>query len=202
MINERTFVVDNLVVNQSITAGIAGSPITLNGSIIQAGAGIGSLLYSKYITTGTPWMQPSANALVKIMDQFTLAAGTLTAGRILRIQWYGIHTGANTNVCTQTVNIGGTGAVGATITGGTSAVTFNAIVSGAPFFTQVDIYCQVAASLSRGYGTSNGGATAQLLPIDTALTTDWTQPQLINLTLNNVTTATDASIYGWSVFLL
>jgi hypothetical protein len=202
MVNERTFVVDNLVVNQGITAGVAGSPITFNGSVIPAAAGIGSLLYSKYVTTGTPWLQPSANGAVKILDAYTLPAGTLTAGRILRIQWYGIHTGANTNVCTQTINFNGTGGIGATVSGGTTAVTFNAIVSGAPFFTQVDIFCQLAASLQRGYGTSNGGATAQLLPIDTALTLDFTASQLINLTLNNVTTATDASIYGWSVFLL
>lgn len=206
--NERTFVVDTLLVNK-ITSQTPGAAIQIGSSSFPSAVATASAvgtgvfapytLYSYFPTAGTPWLQPSANGAVKILDKFTLPANTLTAGRVLRFSIYGIHTGNNTNVCTPTINIAGTGAIGATITGGTTAVTFNAIIAVVPFFVGLDLFVQAPGTLSRGYGYANGGATAVLLPIDTALTNDWTADQAINLTMNNVTTATDASIYGWSV---
>ena len=222
MLNERTFQVDTLVVNTitapagtstklgnltipSSAAAVSLAPVlTTGGTATSANGGVPFIpytLYSYFVSTGTPWMQPSANGAVKIMDQFLLPANTLAAGRSLSFSIYGVHTGNNTNVCTPTVNLGGTGAIGATITGGTTVATFNMIVATTPFSMFVDIYCQLPATLQRAYSQANGGAVAVLLPTDTALTQDFTASAgiLVNLTLNNVTTATDASIYGWTV---
>jgi hypothetical protein len=212
--NERTFVVDNLIVNNKIVSGTAGSPVTVGGLSLPTAAGVTGgtagttnggvsflpyTIYSYFPSAGTPWLQPSANNAAKILDQFTLPGNTLAAGRSLSISIYGVHTGNNTNVCTPTINLGGTGAIGATITGGATAGTFNMIVAQAPFAMFVDIYVQAAGTLQRAYAQANGGATAVLLPTDTALTNDFTSNLLVNLTMNNVTTATDASVYGWTV---
>lgn len=176
--------------------------LTVTGAVSGTTGQLGQLIYSSFKAGGTPWFQPDGTNTKDIMDSFTLAAGVLTTGRTLKFTVYGVHTGNNTNVCTAAITVGGTlGAYQTTLATGTDIASFNAIIATTPFRLEANMY-QLEASVQRCYARFNGGATAEVLPTDTSLTQDMTTSKTFILTLKNVTTVTDASIYGWTVELL
>lgn len=201
-----------LTASSTITASaVAATTVTATGAVtgsgfVQTVSGLtttGSVrLYSNFKAGGTPWFQPDGTNTKDIMDSFTLPANTLTTGRALRFRVYGVHTGNNTNVCTVAITVGGTiGAYQTTLADGTDIATFNAIIATTPFQLKADLN-QFEASVQRSYNRFNGGATAEILPTDVSLTQDFTADKTFILTLKNVTAATDASIYGWTVELV
>lgn len=202
-----------VIVANTITA--AGA-VTVSGVLTASGGVTGNLtpvvsglsptnnirLYSNFKTGGTPWFQPDGTNTKDIMDSFTLPAGTLTTGRALRFRVYGVHTGANTNTCTVAITIGGTiAAYQTTLADGTDIATHNMAISGGIFCVQTDMY-QLEASVQRAFSLSTDGGTTLRVPTDTSLTQDMTTSKTFILSLKNVTTLTDASIYGWTVELV
>jgi hypothetical protein len=181
---------------------VDGGLTTTVGAVGGLSSQVSQLIYSSFKTGGTPWFQPDGTNTKDIMDSFTLPANVLTTGRTLKFKVYGVHTGANTNVCTVAITVGGTiAAYQTTLATGTDIASFSADVSGVPFCLTADMY-QLEASVQRCYARFNEGFTADILPTDTSLTQDMTTSKSFILTLKNVTAATDASIYGWTVELV
>lgn len=201
----------------TLTGAVATGALTVTGAVTATGAITGSsfvpvvsgltpsgsiLLYSKFKTGGTPWFQPDGTNTKDIMDSFTLPGGTLTTGHKLRFTVYGVHTGANTNSCVVAITVGGTiAAYQTTLADGTDIVSQSMAVSGGIFSVYTEMY-QLEATVQRAFSQLENGGTTLLVPQDVSLTQDMTASKSFILSLKNVTTTTDASIYGWTVELV
>ncbi len=180
---------------------VDGGLTTTVGAVGGLASNVSQLIYSKFKTGGTPWFQPDGTNTKDIMDSFTLPANVLTTGRTLKFKVYGTHA-ANTNVCTVAITIGGTiAAYQTTLADGTDIASQSMVVSGGKFIMEVDMF-QLEATVQRAFAAVNPGGTALLATTDTSLTQDMTTSKTFILSLKNVTTITDASIYGWTVELV
>lgn len=215
MLNERNFVVDSLVVNNAINLSTVqaapGGTLTLTSPVINtstinpptsvgaaatgANRQLGYVIYSNF--NGTTGFVTAANAADKIVDQFTLPAGTLVAGRTLNITSWGIRTATINSVVVKHV-LGGTGAVGATIAGGTIAGLVASTTSSGIVLCESQTLIQVAASNANSFCYRNDGSATQIVTLSTASTVDFTAAVLINLTMNTVA-STDQTTTGWAI---
>lgn len=207
MINDRTVFYDTVVaqriqadpsiigqqgvqiVNAILTNAKVSATSTATASAIQA------TIYSN--SNGTTGLQPSLTGAAKIVDLFTLPANTLTVGRSLAFTIIGTHA-ANTNSVTVAINIGGTGGIGATVAGGTNIISYALIVSAGVFTITGTLVAQAAANETT-VSQANPGSTAVLASTNVASTFDITAANVINLTMNAATTATDATVVAWYI---
>src|SRR6266446_2102003 len=187
-IGEKQLVVETIVASRIVPPVFAGpgAPATLTivnpimsgltgGSTLGVGTGTqtvtpGGLVYSN--TNGTTGFQPGATAAAKIVDLYTLPANTLAVGKSLYIAVLGSHA-ANTNSVTVAVNVGGTGGVGATVSGGTNIASFALIVTSGVWTIDSSTIIQAAAN-QQTIGVAAPGATAVLANTNVASTFDVT----------------------------
>lgn len=200
MPQERVFSVDTLVAAAiSRDTGNSLSTLFINGARVpNAPSAMGVTLYANF--NGTTGFVTAANGADKIVDQYTIPAGTLQVGRMLRIQSWGIR-GATTNSVVLKHFLGGTGAVGATISGGTAAGSLTSIISAGSVVMITDTLIQASANqASFATQKADGSATMQV-QTQTAATAAVTADLLINLTMNT-TAGTDQTTTGWVISLL
>jgi hypothetical protein len=210
MFNDRSVYYDTVVTNRIIAdpsiipqpgVQIVNAVLTnakVNASSTATVSALQATVYSN--ANGTTGFQPGATAAAKIVDLYTLPANSLTVGRSLYFMIYGTHA-ANTNSVTVAINIGGTGGVGATVSGGTNVVSFAMIVTSGIFVVDGTLIVQAAAN-QQTFSTANPGGTAVLANTSVASTFAIGADQIINLTMNAATTATDATVNGWYVQVL
>jgi hypothetical protein len=207
MINDRTVFYDTVVCDK-ITADPAKSPnnslaivnavltnAKVNASSTATVSAIQATIYSN--SNGTTGFQPSGTAAAKIVDLFTLPANTLTVGRSLYFTVVGTHA-ANTNSVTVAVNVGGTGGVGATVSGGTNVISYALIVNAGVFAITGQLVVQAQANETT-ISEANPGSTAVLANTNVASTFDITAANVINLTMNAASATTDATVVAWYI---
>lgn len=138
-----------------------------------------------------------------IIYSFTLSANQLSVpGQCVFVHLWWKHSTGSTSTA-YSWNVGGTGSLGAAVSGGNITSTATTAQAGSAVLDNTLHICRASSNLTYlntdqwQFGTAQGGGS---LGFDNSTMLDWTQPQQVNL-IANVSTLTDAySFWGAEVY--
>jgi hypothetical protein len=207
-LKEKVYQVENLMA--SVISGPFGgslqllSPVLTNPKVSAASLATATALQATVYsnTNGTTGFQPGVTGAAKIVDLYNLPANSLTVGRTLLISIFSTHA-ANTNTVTVAVNVGGTGGIGATVSGGTNIISTALATQGGLAYanTMAGVTLMQAIANQQTFGSSYS-ASASFAITNIASTFDARVDNVINLTMNAATATTDVTVIGWYIQIL